>query len=85
MSFSNNEPDCMDKARTSFILGIVDTLAWLLPIVGIPVSIVGLILGILGMKSTKRWMAVVGIILSSIFLVAAIINGIIGALNKFYK
>ncbi|EGD49735.1 hypothetical protein Cpap_4177 [Ruminiclostridium papyrosolvens DSM 2782] len=85
MSFSNNEPDCMDKARTSFILGIVDTLAWLLPIVGIPVSIVGLILGILGMKSTKRWMAVVGIILSSIFLVAAIINVIIGALNKFYK
>ncbi len=85
MSFSNNEPDYMDKARTSFILGIVDTLAWLLPIVGIPVSIVGLILGILGMKSTKRWMAVVGIILSSIFLVAAIINVIIGALNKFYK
>ncbi len=85
MSFSNNEPDCMDKARTSFILGIVDTVAWLLPIIGIPVSIVGLILGILGIKSTKRWMAVVGIILSSIFLVAAIINVIIGALNKFGK
>lgn len=75
----------MDKARTSFILGIVDAMAWLLPIIGIPVSIVGLILGILGIKSTKRWMAVVGIILSSIFLVAAIINVIIGALNKLGK
>ncbi|WP_041706722.1 hypothetical protein [Ruminiclostridium cellulolyticum] len=75
----------MDKARTSFILGIIDAVAWLLPIIGIPVSIVGLILGILGIKSTKRWMSVVGIILCTIFLVAAIINGIMGALNKLGK
>lgn len=82
VSFSNREPDSMEKARTSFILGIIDAFAWLLPIIGIPVSIVGLVLGIQGIKSPKRWMAVAGIILCSFFLIAAIINGILGALNK---
>lgn len=81
-SFSKGESSSRDQAITSFILGIFDILAWILPIIGIPVSIVGLILGILGIRSSKKWMAVSGIIICSIFLVASVINVILGALNS---
>lgn len=73
-------PDKKGKALASFILGIVSTIAWLIPIFGAPISIVGLIMGILGVKSSKKWMAVVGIALCGITLIAAVINGVLGAM-----
>ena len=53
-------------AIASLVLGIVSLIAWLLPIVGLPVSIVGLVLGCKTVKSDKKVMAIVGIVLSSI-------------------
>ena len=61
------------KSTASLVLGIINCLMWLLPIIGIPVGIVGLILG-----CKKRYMA--GIILNAVTLTAAVVNSIIGAI-----
>jgi hypothetical protein len=67
------------KAVASLVLGIIGVFAWLIPLIGFPVTIVGLILGIGGMKSSSRGMAIAGVVLCIIFLVVTIINSAIGA------
>lgn len=66
------------KAIASLVLGIVGVFAWLIPLIGFPVAIVGLILGIGVMKSSYRGMAIAGIVLNIIFLVLTIINSASG-------
>jgi len=66
-------------AIASLVLGIFGVFAWLIPLIGYPVTIIGLILGIKGRKSDKRGMATAGMVLSIIFLVLSIINSAIGA------
>ncbi|MBE6385212.1 MAG: hypothetical protein E7048_06070 [Lentisphaerae bacterium] len=60
------------KNTVSLVLGIVSLIAWLLPLVGFPVSIVGLILGIKDKYTT-------GIILNVIGLAITVANSAIGA------
>ncbi len=67
------------KARRSFILGIVGLLAWLIPLFGFPVTIVGIVFGVKGLPSTKHKKAVAGLTMSIIGLVLTIINAAIGA------
>ena len=61
-----------NAALTGFILGIVSLVAWLLPIIGIPVAIVGLVFSIKGSKTS-------GIVMNIIGLVLAAINSALGA------
>ena len=67
-------------ANTSFILGFVAILAWLLPIAGYPVTIIGLVKGIQGIKSSRSNRAVTGIVMNSVFLALTMFNSILGAL-----
>lgn len=67
------------KSVASLVLGILGMLAWLLPIIGLPVTITGLVLGIRSMNSTNKGMAIAGLTLSIIGLVLTIINASIGA------
>jgi hypothetical protein len=60
-------------------MGINSLWAFLFPFLGFPVSVVGVIMGIVGYKSSKRGMALAGIILSIIGFVASVINAAIGA------
>lgn len=64
----------------SLVLGIVGFVAWCLPLVGYPVTITGLVLGIVAKNKGAKGMAVAGIILSSITLVLTLINSVLGAL-----
>ncbi len=61
------------------ILGFCSILAWLLPILGYPCTIVGIILSACGMNSNKKGFAITGLVLSIIFLVVTLINSLIGA------
>lgn len=61
-----------------FILGLIGVMAWVLPIVGLPVVIVGLIFSICNIKSKKRTLNIVGTVLCSIFLIVTIINSVLG-------
>lgn len=64
----------------SLVLGIVGFVAWCIPLIGYPVTIVGIILGALGMKKGGKGMAIAGIICSAICLVITIINSVLGVL-----
>ena len=66
-------------AYTSLGLGIVNLCAWFLPICGGPLTIVGLVLGALGLRSTKRTLAIVGLVLCGITLCLTIGNAVWGA------
>ena len=66
-------------AVASLVLGIISLIAWFIPPFGLPISIVGLVLGIKSVKSEKRGMAIAGIVMSAIGLIASVINGALGA------
>jgi hypothetical protein len=65
-------------AIASLVLGILNLCSWFLPICGGPLAIVGIILGILGIKSSQKTLAIVGIVLSGLGLLATIVNAIAG-------
>lgn len=54
-------------------------LAWLLPIFGIAIALIGQILGIVGWGSSRRSMAVAGIATSLVGLVLQLLSSTIGA------
>jgi len=62
------------RAVASIVPGTVGLFAWLIPVVGFPVNIVGLILGIQRMKSVSRRKATVGVALCAIGLTLSIIH-----------
>lgn len=79
---NNNPPqarDNSDLAITSLAIGIVSLLAWYIPICGITISVLGLILGIISRSSSKRSLAIAGIVLNVIGITITVINSAIGA------
>ena len=82
-------PD-INKARkpgfgvAALVLGIVGVLAWIIPIIGLPVGIIALVLGIIGLKKSSKGMSIVGIVLGIICLVLTIINSAIGAYQGYH-
>lgn len=67
------------KAATGLVLGIIGLIAWFIPLIGAPITIIGLIFSIKGLKSLKRGVAIAGIVLGCIGLFATIVNASIGA------
>ena len=63
----------------SMVLGIASMILWCLPILGLPASIIGLVLGIKAQRENPSGAALTGIVLSSIGLVASIVNAGVGA------
>lgn len=74
----------MGLAIISLVFGIVGLLAWIIPIIGLPVGVVALVLGILGIKKSNKGMSIAGIVLGVICLVLTIINGAIGAYQGYH-
>jgi hypothetical protein len=68
-------------AITSLVLGILSLCASVLWYFGGPISIVGIVLGLLGMKSSGKRMAIAGIILSAIGLLLLIVFVIISLVS----
>ncbi|GHT83691.1 hypothetical protein FACS1894137_05490 [Spirochaetia bacterium] len=66
-------------AIVSLVLGLCGLIAWIIPLIGFPVTILGLIFGVFGYKTTRKNMAVAGLVLSIICLVATIVNSAIGS------
>lgn len=71
--------DYSGVAITSLAMGIFSCLAWLFPLCGLPISVLALILGIVGINSSKRNLAIAGIVMSAIGLILTIINSLMGA------
>lgn len=66
-------------AIASLVLGLVSLVGWLIPLCGFPLSVTGLVLGILARDSARKGMAITGIVFSIIALVLSIINAVFGA------
>ncbi len=75
-----NDRKVSGASTASLIFGLIGVVAWILPIVGYPITIGGLVLGIVGHKSDSSSRAMVGIVLSVIFLIATIISSVVGVL-----
>lgn len=61
------------NAWTSFILGIIGSLGWIIPIIGLPVTIVGTVLGAVGMKNKRsKGIAIAGFVINLVFMLCAI-------------
>lgn len=74
----NNNPD----AKTSFWLGMASILAWIIPLVGFPVCVMGIIYGVKAISRSRDCppeTAIFGIIASGLFLLLTIGNSLYGA------
>jgi hypothetical protein len=69
-------------AVAAALFGFVSLCAGLIPACGIIASIVGALLGIFGMKSENRKLAILGIVLSGVGLTISIVYSILLAVNK---
>ncbi len=66
-------------ATASLILGVLSLVAWCVPIIGIPLQITGLVLGLKSRQAANRSSAIAGIWLASIGLVLSLANAALGA------
>ena len=60
------------KSVASLVIGILSCFSFCIPIGGICMSLIGLLLGVEGRKSSKKGMATAGIIISSISMAVAV-------------
>lgn len=67
------------NALTGFILGLCSIIAWFIPLIGFPVTVLGIVFSALGLNSNRKAMAVSGLVLSIIFFLITLINSIAGA------
>jgi hypothetical protein len=67
------------KPTASFVLGLIGLLAWIIPIIGLPVTITGLVFGMRALKREDVGLAIAGITLSSLGLVLSVANATLGA------
>lgn len=66
-------------AWPSLILGILGSVAWIVPVIGLPITVVGTVLGAMGMgkKREYRGVSIAGFVVSLVFLCATIAKGIV--------
>lgn len=72
-------------AVAAMIVGLFNLCSWCFPVCGVPIALLGIVLGVLGMKSEKnKSMAMAGLILSAVGLIASVVNIFLGfAINVF--
>ena len=69
------------KPIASLVLGIVSLFLWLVPLLGLPVSVCGLVFSIKALKTgNNKGMAMAGLIMAAIGLGLVLVNGIFGAI-----
>jgi len=74
----NSENKTATYAKISMILGIIGLVVWFFPIIGLPVSTVGLTFGLRGFDAPKKWMAIAGIVLCVVGISFSSVNAGIG-------
>jgi len=62
------------KAGLPLGLGIFGMIAWLLPIIGLPVTIIGLVFGIKALNGPSKGMAIAAVVLCSLGLMLTLVN-----------
>ena len=79
------KPESSRGAVTSLVLGVVATIGWIVPIIGLPITIVGIVLGAMNLKSRKaKGAAISGFVINIVFLLVTIAKGVLDII-KFCK
>ena len=78
---TNYVTETCQKSTASLVLGIIGFIAWLIPLFGFPVTIIGLILGIRRKYTTGIVLNVIGL---SITLINSVIGAVLGAQGKLF-
>ena len=79
------KPESSRGAVTSLVLGVVATIGWIVPIIGLPITIVGIVLGAMNLKSRKaKGAAISGFVINIVFLLVSIAKGVLDII-KFFK
>ncbi|OOB78837.1 MAG: hypothetical protein ATN34_03510 [Epulopiscium sp. Nele67-Bin002] len=92
---TNNSTDMMPHLTTSYkrnsnawislALGIISSLAWIIPILGLPITLVGSVLGGIGTNNKRdRGVAVIGCSMNLVFLIVTGLK-VIHSSNKRIK
>jgi hypothetical protein len=76
---SSGDPSKDWMAIVALVTGILGLCAWLLPICGFPIAIAAIVFGVLGMKSGKRTLAIVGLALGGLCILLSLVNAVLGA------
>lgn len=61
--FRITQPKNDGKAIASFVLGIIGLVAWIIPLLGFPITIVGLVLASLPLNKGQKGKAVVALVI----------------------
>lgn len=69
----NDEKKKNNYAKVGFSFGIISLIFWLIPI-NFMFSFVGIVFSILGIKSKKNHLAIIGLVLSIVFFITMIIG-----------
>jgi hypothetical protein len=72
------DSDAGARAGLPFGLGLFGMIAWILPIVGLPVTIWGLVRAIKALSGPNQALAIVAIVLCSLGLVLSVLNMALG-------
>jgi biopolymer transport protein ExbB/TolQ len=67
------------KATTGLVLGIIGLVAWCLPIVGLPVTVIGLVMSLQALSSSQKNKAITAAVLCVLGLLFSIANAAVGA------
>ena len=73
------------KTTAGFVLALVSLITWIIPLFGLPTSIIGLVLSINGRKESNSGMALAGIIISIISLIFTICNSLAGVFLQLFN
>jgi len=69
-------------ANAALVLGILSLVTWLLPLLGLPIALIGVIVSIIAIwrKESRGGRSLAGFIMADIGLILAILNMVIGFL-----
>ena len=78
--FEPTVPPKKDNSTTGLVLGLISIIAWIIPLIGFPVTICGIVFSAKSLNTPGRGKAIAGLVLSIAFLCLTIINSIAGAI-----
>jgi hypothetical protein len=71
--------DPTGKATAGMVLGIIGLIFWCVPLLGLPITITGIVMSKSGLRSSRQGQALAGLIMSIFGLCFSAVNAAIGA------
>jgi hypothetical protein len=73
------EPDAVPGETRALVLGWINLLTWLIPLIGLPLAVWGLVSALKARRAGGRGRALLGLVLNALALALTLINAAIGA------